>query len=43
MLRPEEIDFLKYLKLAKVPLNELEFVWDKIANIQEDVSFEFSI
>lgn len=38
MLRPEETDFLKYLKLAKVPLNELEFVWDKIANIQEDVS-----
>lgn len=41
MLRPEEVGFLKYLKLAKVPLNELEFVWDKIANIQEDVRLRF--
>uniref|UniRef100_A0A182TNA7 ATP-dependent RNA helicase n=1 Tax=Anopheles melas TaxID=34690 RepID=A0A182TNA7_9DIPT len=34
MLRPEEVGFLKYLKQAKVPLNEFEFSWSKIADIQ---------
>lgn len=34
LLRPEELGFLRYLKEAKVPLNEFEFSWNKIANIQ---------
>jgi ATP-dependent RNA helicase DDX18/HAS1 len=34
ILRPEELGFLRYLKHAKVPLNEFEFSWAKIANIQ---------
>jgi len=34
ILRPEEVCFLKYLKYAKVPLQELQFSWSKIANIQ---------
>ncbi|XP_058452826.1 probable ATP-dependent RNA helicase pitchoune [Malaya genurostris] len=34
ILRPEEVGFLKYLKQAKVPLNEFEFSWNKIADIQ---------
>ncbi|XP_073818151.1 probable ATP-dependent RNA helicase pitchoune isoform X2 [Musca autumnalis] len=34
MLRPEELGFLRYLKAAKVPLNEFEFSWNKIADIQ---------
>jgi ATP-dependent RNA helicase DDX18/HAS1 len=34
ILRPEEIGFLRYLKQAKVPLNEFEFSWSKIADIQ---------
>ncbi|XP_053674825.1 probable ATP-dependent RNA helicase pitchoune [Anopheles nili] len=34
MLRPEELGYLKYLKQAKVPLNEFEFSWNKIADIQ---------
>ncbi|XP_064456613.1 ATP-dependent RNA helicase DDX18-like [Ornithodoros turicata] len=34
ILRPEEVGFLRYLKLAKVPLQEFEFSWSKIANIQ---------
>lgn len=34
MLRPEELGFLRYLKAAKVPLNEFEFSWAKIADIQ---------
>ncbi|KAH8381711.1 hypothetical protein KR093_011138 [Drosophila rubida] len=34
MLRPEELGFLRYLKAAKVPLNEFEFSWQKIADIQ---------
>ena len=37
ILRPEEIGFLSYLKQAKVPLNEFEFAWAKIANIQAQV------
>lgn len=34
ILRPEELGFLRYLKQAKVALNEFEFSWAKIANIQ---------
>ncbi|ERL88693.1 hypothetical protein D910_06076 [Dendroctonus ponderosae] len=34
ILRPEELGFLWYLKQAKVPLNEFEFSWSKIADIQ---------
>lgn len=34
LLLPEEIGYLKYLKLAKVPLNEYDFPKAKIANIQ---------
>uniref|UniRef100_A0A914UX56 ATP-dependent RNA helicase n=1 Tax=Plectus sambesii TaxID=2011161 RepID=A0A914UX56_9BILA len=34
ILRPEELGFLRYLKHARVPLNEFEFSWAKIANIQ---------
>lgn len=33
LLRPEELGFLRYLKQAKVPLNEFEFSWSKIADI----------
>lgn len=39
MLRPEELGFLRYLKAAKVPLNEFEFSWQKIADIQQQVGF----
>lgn len=38
ILRPEEVGFLRYLKQAKVPLNEFEFSWSKIADIQLQVS-----
>ncbi|XP_038645768.1 ATP-dependent RNA helicase DDX18 [Scyliorhinus canicula] len=34
ILRAEELGFLRYLKQARVPLNEFEFSWSKIANIQ---------
>jgi ATP-dependent RNA helicase DDX18/HAS1 len=34
ILRPEELGFLRYLKHAKVQLNEFEFSWSKIADIQ---------
>ncbi|VVC29404.1 RNA helicase, DEAD-box type, Q motif,Helicase, C-terminal,ATP-dependent RNA helicase DEAD-box, conserved [Cinara cedri] len=34
ILRPEELGFLQYLKKAKVPLNEFEFSWGKISDIQ---------
>lgn len=39
ILRPEELGFLRYLKQAKVPLNEFEFSWNKIADIQLQVCF----
>ena len=39
ILRPEEIGFLRYLKKARVPLNEFEFSWSKVADIQIQVSF----
>jgi len=38
LLRPEELGFLRYLKQAKVPLNEFEFSWSKIADIQPQVN-----
>lgn len=41
ILRPEELGFLRYLKQAKVPLNEFEFSWSKIADIQLQVSLAF--
>ncbi|KAK0170857.1 hypothetical protein PV328_008654 [Microctonus aethiopoides] len=34
VLRPEEMDFLSYLNEARVPVNEFNCAWDKIANIQ---------
>jgi ATP-dependent RNA helicase DDX18/HAS1 len=37
ILRPEEVGFLKYLKHARVPLNEFEFSWAKVADIQPQV------
>jgi ATP-dependent RNA helicase DDX18/HAS1 len=33
-LVPQELGFLRYLKKAKVPLNEFEFAENKLANIQ---------
>jgi ATP-dependent RNA helicase DDX18/HAS1 len=38
ILRPEELGFLRYLKQAKVSLNEFEFSWSKIADISSQVS-----
>lgn len=37
MLTPEELTFLKYLKAAKVPLNEYEFPMNKVANVQSQL------
>ncbi|CAI5438342.1 unnamed protein product [Caenorhabditis angaria] len=37
ILRPEELGFLRYLKAAKVTLNEFEFSWAKVANIQSQL------
>ena len=37
ILNPEEREFLRYLKDAKVPLQEFEFSWNKVANIQPQV------
>lgn len=34
ILRPEELGFLRYLKQAKVPMNEFEFSWSKVSDIQ---------
>ncbi|KOB73007.1 Pitchoune [Operophtera brumata] len=33
-LRPEELGFLRFLKQSKVALNEFEFSWNKVADIQ---------
>lgn len=41
ILRPEELGFLRYLKQAKVPLNEFDFSWSKIADIQLQVRMIF--
>lgn len=37
ILRPEELKFLHYLKEARVPLQEYEFSWNKVANVQEQL------
>ena len=37
-LTPSELGFLRYLKAAKVPLNEYEFPANKIANIQSQLT-----
>ncbi|EMG46570.1 HAS1 ATP-dependent RNA helicase HAS1 [Candida maltosa Xu316] len=37
-LTPSELGFLRYLKAAKVPLNEYEFPTNKIANIQSQLT-----
>jgi ATP-dependent RNA helicase DDX18/HAS1 len=34
MLLPEELGFLRYLKAAKVPLNEYEFPTSKLSQVQ---------
>lgn len=34
IMRPEELGFLRYLKQANVPLNEFEFSWSKVSDIQ---------
>ncbi|XP_051161355.1 probable ATP-dependent RNA helicase pitchoune [Leptopilina boulardi] len=34
ILRPEELGFLRYLSQARVPVNEFEFSWNKVKNIQ---------
>jgi ATP-dependent RNA helicase DDX18/HAS1 len=39
ILRPEELGFLRYLKQAKVTLNEFDFSWSKIADISVQVNF----
>ena len=36
-LTPDERGFLQYLREARVPLNEYEFSWDKVKNIQPQV------
>eukprot|EP00744_Colponema_vietnamica_P001842 GILI01003003.1.p1 GENE.GILI01003003.1~~GILI01003003.1.p1 ORF type:complete len:473 (+),score=143.46 GILI01003003.1:493-1911(+) len=36
-LLPEELGFLRYLKKAKVPLNEYEFPQNKVANVQNQL------
>lgn len=41
ILRPEELGFLRYLKRARVPVNEYEFSWNKIADIQLQVCVIF--
>ena len=37
VLRTNELMFLKYLKQAKVPVNEFEFAWSKIKNVQSQL------
>ena len=36
-LLPSELGFLRYLKQAKVPLNEYEFPTNKVSNIQSQL------
>ena len=40
ILSPEELGFKRYLQQAKVPLNEFEFEWSKVSNIQPQVSWK---
>lgn len=37
ILHPEELGFLRYLRQSKVTLNEFDFSWSKIANIQSQL------
>lgn len=37
-LLPQELGFLRFLKVAKVPLNEYTFPTNKVANVQGQVS-----
>lgn len=41
ILRPEEVGFLYYLKRAKIPLNEYDIKWHKVADVQDRVSTSF--
>jgi len=34
ILSPQELPFLRYLKVAKVPVTEIEVEWSKVANVQ---------
>lgn len=43
VLRPEELGFLRYLKQSRVPLNEFDFSWNKIADIQQQVRDLFDL
>jgi len=43
ILRPEELGFLRYLKIARVPVNEYEFSWNKIADIQLQVRATYNL
>ena len=42
ILRPEELGFLRYLRQANVPLNEFEFSWSKVSDIQPQVRAKLS-
>ena len=42
ILRPEELGFLRYLRQANVPLNEFEFSWSKVSDIQPQVRAQLS-
>jgi len=37
ILRPEELGFLHYLKEAKVPLQEFDFSWNRVLNVQDQL------
>ncbi|XP_032771258.1 ATP-dependent RNA helicase DDX18 [Rattus rattus] len=37
ILRPEELGFLRYLKQSKVPLNQFDFSWSKVSDIQSQL------
>ena len=37
-LNPQEMGYLRFLRQAKVTLNEFQFQWSKVANIQPQVS-----
>jgi ATP-dependent RNA helicase DDX18/HAS1 len=43
ILRPEELGFLRYLRQANVPLNEFEFSWSKVSDIQPQVRCEMKV
>jgi len=41
-LLPSELGFLRFLKVAKVPLNEYQFPQKKVADVQKQVTHPFS-